>query len=205
MRIGIYGGSFNPIHIGHTSLAQSLVEQKIVDEVWLLVSPLNPLKQSANPDILDYDERLHIARLATEGMQGIRVSDFENSLPIPSYMANTLSELAKAYPNDEFSLIIGADNWQDFHRWHKWESILSEYPLIIYRRPGYEITLTEEIKSQAKSIIIADTPLYPISSTEIRNAFRSGQTPSEWLAPKAASYIKDHNLFGQHSSITENT
>ena len=127
MRIGIYGGSFNPIHIGHTSLAQSLISQGVTDEVWLLVSPLNPLKQSANPDILDYDERLHIARLATEGMQGIRVSDFENSLPIPSYMANTLSELAKAYPNDEFSLIIGADNWQDFHRWHKWESILSEY------------------------------------------------------------------------------
>jgi len=195
MRIGIYGGSFNPIHIGHTSLAQSLVEQKIVDEVWLLVSPLNPLKQSANPDILDYAERLHIARLATEGMNGIRVSDFENSLPIPSYMVNTLGELAKAYPQHQFSLIIGADNWSDFHKWYKWKDILTSYPIIIYRRPGYDLDTTSPAIQSAKSITIADTPLYPISSTQIRQAIRQGQIPSEWLAPNVIEYIKDRGLY----------
>lgn len=195
MRIGIYGGSFNPIHIGHTSLAQSLVEQKIVDEVWLLVSPMNPLKQSANPDILDYAERLHIARLATEGMNGIRVSDFENSLPIPSYMVNTLSELTKAYPQHQFSLIIGADNWSDFHKWYKWKDILTSYPIIIYRRPGYDLDTTSDAVQSAKSITIADTPLYPISSTQIRLAIRQGQIPSEWLSPNAFEYIKERGLY----------
>ena len=195
MRIGIYGGSFNPIHIGHTSLAQSLVEQKIVDEVWLLVSPMNPLKQSANPDILDYAERLHIARLATEGMNGIRVSDFENSLPIPSYMVNTLGELTNAYPQHQFSLIIGADNWSDFHKWYKWEDILASYPIIIYRRPGYDLDTTSETIQSAKSITIADTPLYPISSTQIRQAIRQGQIPSEWLSPNVIEYIKNRGLY----------
>ena len=195
MRIGIYGGSFNPIHIGHTSLAQSIIQQGIVDEVWLLVSPLNPLKQSANPDILDYDERLHIARLATEGMQGICVSDFESSLPIPSYTVSTLAALAKAYPQHSFHLIIGADNWVDFKKWYKWQEILASYPIIIYRRPGYELDTNANTVVEAKGITIAETPLYDISSTEIRQAFRSGATPSEWLAPQVVRYIKDSNLF----------
>ena len=195
MRIGIYGGSFNPIHIGHTSLAQSLVEQKIVDEVWLLVSPLNPLKQSANPDILDYDERLHIARLATESAKGIRVSDFERTLPVPSYTVSTLAELSKAYPQHTFHLIIGADNWQDFHKWYKREEILQSYPIIIYRRPGYELDTTGEAFKSAKSITIADTPLYDISSTQIRQAIRQGQTPSEWLSPNVVEYIKERRLY----------
>lgn len=195
MRIGIYGGSFNPIHIGHTSLTQSLVEQKIVDEVWLLVSPLNPLKQSANPDILDYEERLSIARLATEGMERIRVSDFESKLPIPSYTVTTLAHLTKAYPQHTFSLIIGADNWQDFHRWHKWEEILTTYPIIIYRRPGYELNIPHDTQKTAKEITIAETPLYPVSSTEIRQAIRKGEIPHEWLAPKVLDYIKLNNLY----------
>lgn len=195
MRIGIYGGSFNPIHIGHTSLAQSLIKQQIVDEVWLLVSPLNPLKQSSNPDILDYEERLHIARLATKGMQGIRVSDFESSLPIPSYTVTTLNELTKTYPQHTFCLIIGADNWQDFRKWYKWEEILASYPIVIYRRPGYDLDTTSETFLSAKSITIADTPLYPISSTEIRQAIRQGQIPTEWLAPEVVKYIIDKGLY----------
>lgn len=195
MRIGIYGGSFNPIHIGHTSLAQSLIKQQIVDEVWLLVSPLNPLKQSSNPDILDYEERLHIARLATKGMQGIHVSDFESSLPIPSYTVTTLNELTKTYPQHTFYLIIGADNWQDFRKWYKWEEILASYPIVTYRRPGYDLDTTSETFLSAKSITIADTPLYPISSTEIRQAIRQGQIPTEWFAPEVVKYIIDKGLY----------
>lgn len=201
MRIGIYGGSFNPIHIGHTSLAQSLIKQQIVDEVWLLVSPLNPLKQSSNPDILDYEERLHIARLATKGMQGIHVSDFESSLPIPSYTVTTLNELTKTYPQHTFSLIIGADNWQDFHKWYKWEEILASYPIVIYRRPGYDLDTTSETFLSTKSITIADTPLYPISSTEIRQAIRQGQIPSEWLTPEVVKYIIDKGLYAMDISL----
>ena len=99
MRIAIYGGTFNPIHIGHTSLAQSLVEQQIVDEVWLMVSPQNPHK---GPDAAPYEDRLSMALLATKGMEGIHVSDFERSLPIPSYTYTTLTLLSKQHPQHQF-------------------------------------------------------------------------------------------------------
>ena len=112
MKIGIYGGSFNPIHKGHTELAASLVLQGLVDELWLLVSPLNPLKQGATSDIAEYEHRLNMARLATENIEGVKVSDFERHLPLPSYTITTLNELRKAYPEHEFVLVIGADNQQ---------------------------------------------------------------------------------------------
>ena len=109
MRIGIYGGSFNPIHKGHTELAASIVQQGLVDELWLLVSPLNPLKQGETSDIAEYEHRLSMARLATEDIEGVKVSDFEKNLPLPSYTITTLGELHKAYPEHEFVLVIGAE------------------------------------------------------------------------------------------------
>ena len=110
MRIGIYGGSFNPIHKGHTQLAASIVAQGLVDELWLMVSPLNPLKSGEVSDIAEYEHRLRMAELATQRIDGVKVSDFERSLPLPSYTITTLGELQKAYPEHEFALVIGADN-----------------------------------------------------------------------------------------------
>ncbi len=136
MRIGIYGGSFNPIHKGHTELAASIVQQGLVDELWLLVSPLNPLKSGGVSDIAEYEHRLQMALLATEGIDGVKVSDFERHLPLPSYTITTLGELRKAYPEHEFVLVIGADNWEQFPHWYHAQEIIDTYSILIYRRPG---------------------------------------------------------------------
>ena len=116
-RTGIYGGSFNPIHNGHVSLARHLIGQGLVDEVWLVVSPQNPFKADAS--LLDEQCRLSLARLAVEHEPGIEVSDVEFALPRPSFMSSTLRTLSARYPQREFSLIIGADNWVRFPQWHE--------------------------------------------------------------------------------------
>ena len=132
MRIGIFGGSFNPIHLGHTTLAAYICEQGLVDEVWLMVSPQNPLKRDLT--LLDENERLAMARLAVAPYPMLRACDFEFGLPRPSYTYHTLLALRAAYPEHEFSLIIGEDNWQCFDRWYRGEDIARETPIIVYPR-----------------------------------------------------------------------
>ncbi len=190
-RIGIYGGSYNPVHIGHTSLAQSLLSQGLVDEVWLLVSPLNPLKQDATSTIAQYHHRLSMAQLATEGMEGVVVSDFESRLPIPSYMCNTLGQLTSAYPDCIFTLVIGADNWERFDRWYNSEEILSKYNLLVYRRPGYDIDET----ALPPSVKVVTTPLYDISSTMIREAVSAGCSTDGMIDYRVRRYIDDYGLY----------
>ena len=191
MRIGIYGGSFNPIHKGHTELAASIVQQGLVDELWLLVSPLNPLKQGETSDIAEYEHRLSMARLATEDIEGVKVSDFEKNLPLPSYTITTLGELHKAYPEHEFVLVIGADNWERFPRWYHAQEIIDTYSILIYRRPGCEMDET----LLPPSVQVVDTPLYDISSTEIRESVKKGRIPLKWVDRKVATYISVHHLY----------
>lgn len=191
MRIGIYGGSFNPIHKGHTELAASIVQQGLVDELWLLVSPLNPLKQGETSDIAEYEHRLSMARLATEDIEGVKVSDFEKNLPLPSYTITTLGELHKAYPEHEFVLVIGADNWERFPRWYHAQEIIDTYSILIYRRPGCEMDET----LLPPSVQVVDTPLYDISSTEIRESVKKGRMPLKWVDRKVATYISVHHLY----------
>lgn len=191
MRIGIYGGSFNPIHKGHTELAASIVQQGLVDELWLLVSPLNPLKQGETSDIAEYEHRLSMARLATEDIEGVKVSDFEKNLPLPSYTITTLGELHKAYPEHEFVLVIGADNWERFPRWYHAQEIIDTYSILIYRRPGCEMDET----LLPLSVQVVDTPLYDISSTEIRESVKKGRMPLKWVDRKVATYIRVHHLY----------
>ena len=191
MRIGIYGGSFNPIHKGHTELAKTIVEQGIVDELWLLVSPLNPLKQSVSKDIAAFEHRLNMASLAVEGIAGVKVSDFEKHLPIPSYTINTLHELSKAYPQHQFSLVIGADNWHRFHHWYHAEDIINSYHIFIYRRPDNIIDVT----SLPPTVHIVDTPLYDTSSTQIRELIRKRKDVTEWIDVKVYDYIKQNGLY----------
>lgn len=191
MKIGIYGGSFNPIHKGHTQLAASIVSQGLVDELWLLVSPLNPLKQDVSTDITAYEHRLQMARLATENVPGVVVSDFERQLPIPSYTFNTLGGLRKAYPQHEFLLVIGADNWERFPRWYHAQDIIDTYSILIYRRPGCPL----DEAALPPSVQMVTTPLYDISSTEIRESVRKGQVPTEWVDEQVAEYIAAHQLY----------
>ena len=191
MRIGIYGGSFNPIHKGHTQLAAFIVAQGLVDELWLLVSPLNPLKSGEMSNIAEYEHRLKMAELATEGIEGVNVSDFERHLPLPSYTINTLGELQKVYPEHEFVLVIGADNWEQFPRWYHADEIIEKYRILIYRRPGCEIDET----ALPASVQVVDTPLYDVSSTQIRESVKKGRMMRRWLDEKVARYIKRHQLY----------
>jgi len=173
MTTAIYGGSFNPIHLGHLALGRWLVEHHFVDELWFLVSPQNPLKPAA--DLLEDAARLHLARLAVqnEGVPSLRVSDFEFRLPRPSYMVHTLAALRITYPEREFVLVVGADNWHRFPQWYKSDEILRHHRIIIYPRPGFDIdsaTLPQPAAGNLPSVMLVDTPLLDISSTQIREA-----------------------------------
>ncbi len=190
MRIGVYGGSFNPIHLGHTRLSEALLRLGVVDELWLIVSPMNPLK--AGRTMLPDEERLRLCRLATEGMSGIRVSDVEMRLPRPSYMVRTLQTLREAHPTEEFSLIIGSDNWTNFHRWYRSDEIMAHHSIIIYPREGHPVNG----KELPGNVQIVDTPLIPLSSTQIREAINNDPSYSgEGLDPKVWREIKKKGFF----------
>ena len=177
-KIGIFGGSYNPIHIGHLALANYLCEFGDLDEIWFMVSPQNPLKQ--NNELWDDELRMELVRLAVQGYSKLYASDFEFHLPRPSYTIDTLDALKKAYPNDEFTLIIGADNWQLFSRWKQPEEIITRHPLIIYPRPGYNI----DESTLPVSVRLVNTPLLEISSTFIRKSLKQGKDVRYFLHPK---------------------
>ena len=160
MKIGIFGGSFNPIHTGHVALAQAVLKQCELDEVWLMVSPLNPLKRN-DSDLLDDSLRYQLARKALEGINGVKACDYEFHLPKPSYTWNTLQNLSKDYPDHRFCLLIGGDNWAHFERWRHWKDILRHYDVIVYPRDEFAGTI--------------DLPLINVSSTEIRQKVRAGE------------------------------
>lgn len=166
--IGIYGGSFNPIHMGHITLARQILREGLLDEVWLLVSPQNPLKSPAH--LLPDEIRLEMTRRAVSEEEGLSVSDIEFHLPKPSYTWNTLQALRKRYPEVEWALLIGSDNWDLFHQWYRHEDILREYRVIIYPRKGTTI----EPGTLPPHASMAPTPLIDISSTEIRKRVSEG-------------------------------
>ena len=173
MKIGIYGGSFNPVHFGHVGLAKWVIENTDLDELWLLVSPNNPLKPAGL--LAPEEERLAAVRDAIKGIEGLKASDFEFSLPRPSYTANTLRELQKAYPEHEFTLVIGEDNLAIFDRWREYEYILANFRIFVYPRHGSEKSQISNFKSKtAKDIVyLKDAPYFDISSTELRAALAS--------------------------------
>ena len=197
MRIGIFGGSFNPIHLGHTALAAYICEQGLVDEVWLMVSPQNPLKQDLT--LLDENERLAMAQLAVAPYPMLRACNFEFTLPRPSYTYHTLQALRTAYPEHEFSLIIGEDNWQCFHRWYRGDDIVRETPIIVYPRSSENSEHSESTKELStfnfQLSILEDPPLLPYSSTEIRHRIATGQDASHMLHPDIAKYITEKHHY----------
>ncbi len=160
IRTGIFGGSFNPIHVGHIALAKAVLQQCPLDEVWLMVSPQNPLKQEA--DLLADELRLQLSQKALEGVGGVRAVDYEFRLPRPSYTWNTLQHLSQDYPDRQFVLLIGGDNWAHFDRWRHWKDILRNYDVIVYPRDNYPGTI--------------NMPLLDVSSTEIRRRVRRGES-----------------------------
>lgn len=167
-RIGIFGGSFNPIHNGHVSLAKYIVSHQYVDEIWLMVSPQNPLKESN--ELIDERLRFAMATAATKHLEGVRASDFEFALPRPSFTWQTLNELKLSYPAYTFVLVIGSDNWLLFPKWANYEAIMENYEILIYPRPGYDINAT----TLPPNISLLQPPQFLWNSTEIRNSIKKG-------------------------------
>lgn len=168
IRTGIYGGSFNPIHNGHIAIARAMTTRAGLDEVWLVVSPQNPLKPAGS--LLADEKRLLMAQTAVSAIPGVTATDYEFRLPRPSYMWNTLQSLSRDYPDRDFTLLIGADNWAVFHCWYRADDIIAHYPIAIYPRTGYPI----DTASLPPNVKLIDTGLYDISSTQVRELIARG-------------------------------
>ena len=187
IRTALLGGTFDPLHNGHLTIARSVLEQGLADEVWLLVTPCNPWKK--DNDLLDDNIRYNLVADAVRDMEGIRASDFEFKLDKPSYTANTLRRISADYPDREFVITIGADNWVKFHNWREADFILENYPITVYPRKGYPID------HLSGNMTLLDCPLMDISSTQIRQMVKNG-TPIDKIVPaKVARTIKELNLY----------
>lgn len=179
MEIGIFSGSFNPIHIGHLALANYLCEFEGLDQVWFLVTPRNPFK--VGQELLPDDFRLELVSLAIEGYPKFRVSDLEFHLPRPSYTIHTLQRLRELYPSDRFHLIIGSDNWLSFPRWYESEKILAENQILVYPRPGYPVEDGEALRGRVR---VTSSPILDISATFIRQSMKEGKDVRYFLHPR---------------------
>ena len=176
-QIGIFGGSFNPIHCGHIALARQLLTTLQLDAVWFVVSPLNPFKTRAS-DLLSDQLRYQLACRALASEPGLEASDCEFGLPRPSYMYRTLAYLSSRYPDTRFTLLIGADNWLSFGRWAHSDEIIDRYRVAVYPREGYDI----DASTLPSHVSYVPSPLYPVSSTLIRHRIASGE-PIAGLVP----------------------
>ena len=187
---GVYGGSFNPIHLGHTGMASEIVGQGLVDEMWLIVSPQNPLKDNG---LWDDALRLELAQIATASLESIFVSDVEFSMPKPNYMIKTLETLSARHPDREFVLVIGMDNWECFQRWYMWEEILKQYRIIVLPRQSDDDneSVQHAPTTDAKGVTFVNTQLINLSSTWIRSQIESNPSyDGEGLDPLVWEQIK---------------
>ena len=184
IRAGIFGGSFNPPHIGHLALANYLCEFEELDEIWFMVSPHNPFKQES--ELMDDEFRLRLMKLAVEDYPKFKVSDFEFSLPRPSYTINTLEKLKETYPDISFTLIIGADNWNVFNKWKDSDNIISSFNILVYPRKGFDIDIT----SLPQNVKISDAPIIEISSTFIRKSLKENKDVRFFLPDKVYIELK---------------
>ena len=189
IKTGIFGGSFNPIHNGHISLARQLKEKAGLDEVWLMVSPQNPMKRQT--DLLSDEARLQMARLALKHEPGIIASDYEMHLPKPSYTWLTLQSLSRDYPDRQFVLMIGGDNWAIFHRWFHADDILQNYQVVVYPRRDEQPVE----KSLPAGVTIVEAELLDVSSTEIRQRIREGRSIQKLVPPSVAAFIKQEGYY----------
>ena len=177
MKIGLYFGSFNPIHVGHLIVANHVLNETDLQKIWFVLSPQNPFKLSST--LLNEYDRLHLLRLAIEGDDRLKATDIEFSLPKPSYTAHTLSHLSDKYPSNQFHLIMGSDSFQNISKWKNAESIVGHYSILVYRRPGFEVQVGE-----SKTVQVMNAPLLEISATYIRGAVQTGKS-IQYLVPDA--------------------
>ena len=187
MKIGLYFGSFNPIHVGHLIIAQSLFQRGKLDQVWFVVSPQNPFKKQES--LAHEQDRLRMVELAIDDNYQFRASDVEFRMPRPSYTIDTLTYLSDKYPQHQFSLFLGSDNLNHFNKWKNYEAILDQYPLLIYPRPG------EFKRLDHPGVNYVEAPLLDISATFIRQSIQEGLSVRYLLPQRVEEYILDKKLY----------
>lgn len=188
MQIGLYFGSFNPIHHGHLIIANHVYQHTSLQQIWFVVTPQNPFKQ--NHQLLNEYQRLHLVQLAIDGEDHLRASDIEFKLPKPSYTIDTLTYLSEKYPQHQFSIVLGGDSFQNLKKWKNGDLILRDYPIYVYGRPGFEIVTPND----AKQVTILDAPLLELSSTRIRQAIRDKKS-IRYLVPDSVMQEIDLNNY----------
>jgi len=176
MRIGLFFGSFNPIHIGHLIIANHVLNETEAEKIWFIISPQNPLKESRT--LLNEFDRLHLVRLATQDDNRIKSSDIEFNLSKPSYTTNTLAFLSEKYPEHKFAIIMGSDSYQNLDKWKNYEAIVSNYPIYVYKREGSEM-----IKRFYSEPVILHAPIIQVSASQIRENIRAGKS-IRYLVPE---------------------
>jgi len=176
MNIGLYFGSFNPIHIGHLIIANHILNETNLEKIWFIVSPQNPFKKSTS--LLNEFDRLHLVRLAVQDDNRIKCSDIEFNLSKPSYTTNTLAFLSEKHPEHTFSIIVGSDSYQNLDKWKNFETIVSNYSIYVYKREGYEIN-----KFFENEPFILNAPLIQVSATQIRDHIKNGKS-IRYLVPE---------------------
>ncbi len=188
MNIGLYFGSFNPIHNGHLIIANHVLNETKIEKVWFIVSPQNPLK--AQQTLLNEYHRLHLVRLSIEDDNRMKASDIEFSLPRPSYTIDTLAYLKEKFPTETFSIIMGSDSFQNIENWKNYELIIRDHSIIIYKRPGFEIK-----QNNLKNTQILEAPLLQISSTHIRECINEGKSIRYLVPEKVREEIEANRYF----------
>ena len=190
-KVGLYFGTFNPIHIGHLIIANHMVENSDLDEVWMVVTPHNPFKKKSS--LLDNHHRLEMVYLATKEYEKIHPSDIEFKLPQPNYTINTLAHISEKYPNYSFNIIMGEDNLKGFHKWRNYEAILEDYNVYVYPRIS-EGKVETQFTNNSK-IYRVEAPIVQISSTMVRNSIKSGKSVRPLLSQDVWKYIDDMNFY----------
>lgn len=188
MRIGLFFGSFNPIHNAHLIIANHILNEDLVDKIWFVVSPHNPLKESKS--LLNENQRLYLLNVAIEGHADLKASDIEFTLPRPSYTAVTLAHLSEKYPKYEFFIILGGDSFQNIEKWKNYKYILDNYNILIYNRPGFKI-----LANLTKKTKILDAPLLELSATHIRQLIKEKKRISFMLPDKVIEEIEKSGYY----------
>ena len=190
MKVGLFFGTYNPVHVGHMVIANYMVEFTDLDQIWLVVTPQNPFKQKQSI-LKDYD-RLHLVRLAIGDDQRLKASDIEFKLPQPNYTATTLVYLKEKFPEKEFALIMGADNLNHFHKWKNHDEIIKNYDLYVY--PRMESNEGGELRHHYK-VNYVEAPVMKISSSFIRKAIKEGKNVRHYMPSEVAKYVDEMNFY----------